>query len=257
MQNQIDTRSITFNIILINVVVFVVSILKPGIGNYLSLHYFFNNHGYAAQLANSSFNYDKYPNLSAWVMQGFSDNDYGNFLPIQLISHMFMHGGWGHLFFNMFGLYMLGSILERIWGPQRYLLFYFATGFGAVVLHMLVQGIMVYQATGTPNPTMALLELHPEIWNTYFSTTVGASGAIFGVLTAFATLFPNTELYIMFIPVPVKAKYFVTVYIIYELWQGFAMNGGDNVAHFAHLGGALFGFLIVKYWNRNNRNSLY
>ncbi|HLP22132.1 MAG TPA: rhomboid family intramembrane serine protease, partial [Chitinophagales bacterium] len=131
------------------------------------------------------------------------------------------------------------------------------TGFGAVVLHMLVQGFLVYNAIGTANPSLTLLEAHPEVWGTYFSTTVGASGAIFGVLTGFATLFPNTELYIMFIPIPVKAKYFVAVYILIELWQGFAMSGGDNVAHFAHLGGALFGFLLVKYWNRNNRNSLY
>lgn len=257
MQTNIDTRSVTFNIILINVVLFIVSSFKPDIGNFLSLHYFFNNHGYLASLVTNDFLSLKYPELSALAQQYSYYNHTGNFLPVQIISHMFMHGGIGHLFFNMFGLYMLGSILERFWGPQRFLLFYFVTGFGAVVLHMIVQGLLVYQATGTVNPTMALLEVHPEVWATYFSTTVGASGAIFGVLTAFATLFPNTELYIMFIPVPVKAKYFVTVYIVYELWQGFAMNGSDNVAHFAHLGGALFGFLIVKYWNRNNRNSLY
>ncbi len=257
MQNQIDTRSITFNIIMVNVLVFVVSVIKPGIGNYLSLHYFFNNHHYLSSLVTSDFLSGKYPELSALAREYSYYDHTGGFLPIQIISHMFMHGGIGHLFFNMFGLFMLGHILERLWGPQRFLLFYFVTGFGAVVLHMFVQGLLVYQATGTVNPSMALLEAHPEAWSTYFSTTVGASGAIFGILTAFATLFPNTELYVMFIPVPVKAKYFVSVYILIELWQGFAMNGGDNVAHFAHLGGALFGFLIVKYWNRNNRNSLY
>ena len=134
--------------------------------------------------------------------------------------------------------------------------FYFITGFGAVVLHMLVQGFLIYKSTGSINPTMAMLEAHPGSWSTYFSSTVGASGALFGVLTAFAMLFPNTELYLMFIPIPIKAIYFVSVYIIVELYLGISMYGGDNVAHFAHLGGALFGFLLVKYWDKN-RNSLY
>ncbi|HLP50528.1 MAG TPA: rhomboid family intramembrane serine protease [Chitinophagales bacterium] len=257
MFNNIDTRSVTFNIIFINVVLFAVSSFKPEIGQYLSLHYFFNNHDYLQRLYAGSINPERFPNLYLLAQELHDRNALGDFLPVQIISHMFMHGGFRHILYNMFGLFMLGSLLEKVWGAQRYLLFYMITGFGAVVLHMLVQGILIYNAIGTINPSMALLEAHPEVWGTYFSTTVGASGAVFGVLAGFATLFPNTELYIMFIPIPVKAKYFVGAYIAYEVVQGFGMYAGDNVAHFAHLGGALFGFLLVKYWNRNNRNSLY
>jgi membrane associated rhomboid family serine protease len=235
MFNNIDTKSVTFNLIVMNVLLYIISNLFPSLYQYLSLHYIFNTHHYL---------------------------EHSNFLPIQIITHMFMHAplessiGIGHIFFNMFGLFMFGSILERVWGAQRFLLFYMITGFGAVVLHMAVQMILVLNYTGVIDPTIAMLNSHPEAMGTYFTPTVGASGAIFGLLTAFALLFPNTELYLMFIPVPVRAKYFVTFYILMELYLGFSMYGGDNVAHFAHLGGALFGFLLVRYWNKN-RNSLY
>jgi rhomboid-like protein len=156
----------------------------------------------------------------------------------------------------MFALFMFGTVLEQVWGAKRFLSFYFITGLGAMVLHTAVQAWIIHNYTGSFAPSIEMLNEFPDAASMYVTPTVGASGAIFGILIAFGMLFPNTELYLMFIPVPVKAKYFVTLYVVYELYRGLAMNPGDNVAHFAHLGGALFGFLLVKYWN-HNRFTLY
>ena len=230
MFDNINTRSVTFNILAINVVLFAVASFIPELNELLSLHYIFNTHNY---------------------LEG------SRFEPYQVITHMFMHGGIGHIFFNMFGLFTFGSILERVWGHQRFFIFYLITGFGAVVLHMAVQMILIYNATGTVDPSITQLNGAGETAIvTYISRTVGASGAIFGLLTAFALLFPNTELMLMFIPFPIKAKYFVPIYLAIELYLGVAQYGGDNVAHFAHLGGALFAFILVKIWHRD-RTSLY
>ena len=171
---------------------------------------------------------------------------------MQLITHMFMHGGFAHIFFNMYALWLFGTILERVWGPQRFLSFYLITGLGAVALHVFVQAMIIHHFAGTYFPTPEIAEQSQNIRTIYFSNTVGASGAIFGVLVGFGMLFPNTELYIYFIPIPIKAKYLVIGYVALELFMGVANRQGDNVAHFAHLGGALFGFLLVKYWNRNS-----
>ena len=173
------------------------------------------------------------------------------FKPIQLVTHMFMHGNLGHLFSNMFALFMFGTVLERVWGPQRFLFFYFVTGLGAMLLHTAVQAFIIHNFTGSFAPAMQLVNEFPDVASMYVTPTVGASGAIFGILIAFGTLFPNTELLFLFFPVPIKAKYFVSLYVVWELYRGISMSEGDNVAHFAHLGGALFGFLLVKYWNRN------
>lgn len=232
---SIDTHSVVFNLIAINVLLFLASQMIGSLNDMLSLHYIFNTHDFIKRVdptANSSFQ------------------------PFQLVTHMFMHGNLGHIFSNMFALFMFGSILERFWGGQRFLIFYLSTGFGAVVLHMLVQVYLVYSATGTVDPVLSALELHPEIVSTYFSNTVGASGAVFGILVAFGMLFPNTELMLMFFPVPIKAKYFVSMYVVWEIYRGISMSNGDNVAHFAHLGGALFGYILVKIWNKN-RTTLY
>lgn len=192
----------------------------------------------------------------------------------QLVTHFFMHAGFMHLFFNMFALWMFGSRLEQMWGPKRFLTFYFVTAGGAFILHWIVQYIqlqqvlpqlsqeqfdMVYQngrevirsMRNYTDPNMARLN---EILNV---NVVGASGAVFGILAAFAMYWPNTQLFFLFFPFPIKAKYLVAGYAFIELFQGVAHFEGDNVAHFAHLGGALFGFLLVKYWNKNNRTTLY
>ena len=183
----------------------------------------------------------------------------------QVITYMFMHGGFAHIFFNMFALFMFGPIIEQILGPKRFINFYLITGLGALALQFFVQGIEIYNIVGTPfaadyfeydRATGMISSNYPGIGreglqtlaSTYNTPMVGASGAIFGLLVAFGYLFPNTSLYLMFIPVPVKAKYFIPVYILIELFLGFSRFAGDSVAHFAHLGGALFGFILIKAW---------
>ena len=179
-----------------------------------------------------------------------------NFMPLQIITHMFMHAGIAHIFFNMFNLYMFGTVLERVWGPKRFLEFYFITGLGAMMLHTFVQGLEVFRLTGSFMPSPIIIASNEHVREILSIPTVGASGAVFGLLTAFGILFANTDLYI-YGAIPVKAKYLVGGLIIWELYRGFAYNPSDNVAHFAHLGGALIGFIMVKVWNRTNRNSLY
>ncbi|HYK76296.1 MAG TPA: rhomboid family intramembrane serine protease [Daejeonella sp.] len=180
----------------------------------------------------------------------------------QLITYMFMHGGFAHILFNMFALFTFGSSLEYIMGSKRFLNFYLITGLGALALQMMVQALEIYGITGgiTINPltyssnnTVAIKTLS-EI---YYGPMVGASGAIFGLLIAFGMLFPNAELFIMFIPVPVKAKYIIPIYILVELFLGVAQFSGDSVAHFAHLGGALFGFILVKLWQLKRPHNFY
>lgn len=188
----------------------------------------------------------------------------------QIITYMFMHGGFAHIFFNMFALYMFGPVIERVLGPKRFIYFYLITGLGALALQFLVQGYEVYNIVGTPFASQYLnfdtvsgmvYSSHPSLSqeglrslaSIYNTPMVGASGAIFGILVGFGVLFPNTTLYLMFIPVPVKAKYFIPIYILIELFLGVSRFAGDSVAHFAHIGGALFGFLLIKYWRIKRR----
>lgn len=191
----------------------------------------------------------------------------------QLISYMFMHGDLMHIFFNMFALFMFGGVIESRWGTKRFINFYLITGLGAVALQMGVQAYEVYQITGSivHNPVtvdlaanMAQVKIpgiSEEARNTligiYGFPMVGASGAIFGLLVAFGMLYPNTEMYIMFIPIPVKAKFIIPVYILMELSLGVARVPGDSVAHYAHLGGALLGFILVKLWKDKDNNRFY
>ncbi len=186
----------------------------------------------------------------------------------QPISYMFMHGGIAHIFFNMFALYSFGSILESRWGGKKFIIFYFITGLGALALQWAVQAYEVHQIIGsaTNNGKINLTSLFQGEFNTsqlsmaqavtlrsiYFGGMVGASGAIFGLLVAFGMLYPNAELLIMFIPVPVKAKYIIPIYILVELSLGVAQFEGDSIAHYAHLGGALIGFILVKIWKDKN-----
>lgn len=196
-----------------------------------------------------------------------------SFRPWQMVTHVFMHGDFMHLFFNMFGLWMFGARLEQMWGPKRFLQFYFFSALGAFLLHFGIVHFQIEQLLGSvsiENLQMVVTEgrdlirsnrnytdpILGELNANYNVPVLGASGAIFGILAAFAMYWPNTELYIMFIPMPIKAKYAVIGYAAYELFSGIS-GFQPGVAHFAHLGGALFGFLLVKYWNKNNRTTLY
>lgn len=177
----------------------------------------------------------------------------------QPITYMFMHSpvDYFHIIFNMFALYSFGSVLESKWGAKKFLIFYFVTGLGALALQWAVQTFEIYHAIGhlisdissyAPK-TKAEYDLLSDI---YFGPMLGASGAIFGLLVAFGMLYPNAELLIMFIPVPVKAKYIIPIYILVELFLGVKQFEGDSVAHYAHLGGALIGFILVKIWKDKN-----
>jgi len=182
----------------------------------------------------------------------------------QIITYMFMHGGFTHIFFNMFSLVMFGPIIEQVLGSKRFLNFYLLTGIGALVLQFGVQAFEVYQIAGVVNPGSSLkfdmisgmvysdsptisqagLGTLVSIYNT---PLVGASGAIYGLLLAFAYLFPNLKLALIFIPEPIKAKYFIPIMILIEIYLGFS-NSGGSIAHLAHVGGALFGYLLLKAW---------
>ena len=190
------------------------------------------------------------------------------FEPWQLVTHMFMHanvtGSGGiiffHILFNMFALWMFGSVLESVWGPKRFLIFYFVAGFGAVFLHQGVQALEVFNITGSITNSLADLNEHAgsieKLQGIYSTPTVGASGAIYGVLVGFAVLFPNTKLMMILLPIPIAAKYFVPVLIAIDLYLGVGRFSWDNTAHFAHLGGALFGFILIMIWKRD-RNKFY
>jgi membrane associated rhomboid family serine protease len=175
-----------------------------------------------------------------------------DFRPHQLVTHMFMHANFTHLFFNMFALWMFGKTLENVWGGKRFLIYYMFTGLGAAALHLGVSQYEILSLQAQHNSSDLNMILEMRKLNLLITTpTVGASGAVFGILLAFGMLFPNTLLYIYF-AIPIKAKYFVMLYGALELFLGLSNNPADNVAHFAHLGGMLFGFLLLKYWQKNN-----
>jgi membrane associated rhomboid family serine protease len=203
-----------------------------------------------------------------------------NFALWQVVSHMFMHGGLMHIFFNMYALWAFGSPLERMWGTQKFVFFYFSAGIGAALIHTGVnyyhvhQGIDALVAAGQQEVEILNIlaqgkfdtswaQMVPDgvvnrMLDSYFTPAVGASGAIYGILVAFGMSFPNSELFLIFLPIPIKAKYFIPALIALDLFSGvtgYSVFGG-GIAHFAHVGGALFGFLMMWYWRRNqfNRN---
>lgn len=179
------------------------------------------------------------------------------FQPYQIVTHMFSHAPPPmifHIVFNMFTLWMFGRILENVWGPKRFLLFYFACGVGAAALHL---GMQYFRCTQLLEAFQANNEAGVLSHIGAISPALGASGAIMGIMAAFAYLFPNTELMIIPIPIPIKAKWLVLIYIALDLFGGFGKVSGDSIAHFAHLGGAITGFLIVLFWNKTNRRTLY
>ena len=156
------------------------------------------------------------------------------FKPYQIVSHMFMHANISHIFFNMFGLYMFGPPLERIWGSERFLFYYLFAGFGALGLYILVKYVeMNYLGASLNGINVPML---------------GASGAVFGLLAGFGMKYPNVVIQLLIPPIPMKAKYFVMIYAAIELFLGFS-GFNTGIAHFAHLGGALFGFLLILYWD--------
>ncbi len=242
--------------------------------------------------------------LATWVMQGMGIDLvdlFGMHYPgsekfrlYQIFTYMFMHGGFTHILFNMFALYMFGRVLESVWGPKRFLMYYLVTGIGAIVLQIFVNYLefsaiqkTIEAFNNTPSPDILdhfvnkylpqssvgvrdfINTWYDDPTNTTYAAegsnlmqrilelkmdvpTVGASGAVFGVLLAFGMLFPNTQLMLLFPPIPIKAKYFVMGYGAIELYLGFT-NSGGSIAHFAHLGGMLFGFILIKYWNKNSK----
>jgi membrane associated rhomboid family serine protease len=218
------------------------------------------------------------------------------FKPVQVITHMFLHDITSifHIFFNMFGLWMFGKVLESVWGSKRFFIYFIVTGIGAAIIHTLVNhiqyaqmeaAITAFQNTPTPEyfefiakKKFFIDSLNRDVMDAWYNSpkdpqyidsalhtlqsrynefinipTVGASGAVYGVLLAFGMLFPNTELMLIFPPIPVKAKYVVIVYGAIELFSGLTQPG-SNIAHFAHLGGMLFGFFLIKYWNKQRTN---
>lgn len=230
---------VTKNLLAINVVMFLASFVAKDKG----------------------FDLDQLLGLHSFVSQDFH--------PYQLVTYMFMHGSLTHLFFNMFALYMFGRVLETVWGPKRFLVYYMIAGVGAGMVqecvslfryYSLVESIdsqlvayvvengraIMRQDMNYANPLLAA-------FNAVVNTgTVGASGAIYAILLGFGMLFPNERMFIIPIPFPIKAKFFVLGYILIELYLG-VLGTPDGVAHFAHLGGALFGFLLILYWRRKRK----
>ncbi len=195
---------------------------------------------------------------------------------------MFLHGGFTHILLNMYGLWMFGQMIENYYGAKKFLILYFVAGIGAsliqelslwVYFHHVQDAISVFNSSSTSNnfsfivskyfpginvspqtvdeAKNMLASLYQELIDS--SVTIGASGALFGVLVAFGVIYSEVQLFIMFIPIPIKAKYAIIGYVVIELFSGFSNSTGDNVAHFAHLGGALFGFLLVMYWRKRGR----
>ena len=195
----------------------------------------------------------------------YFEND--KFLISQLITHMFMHGSPSHILFNMFGLWMFGSPLEQMWGKQKFLFFYFSAGLGAAALQMFVYNFQVQTLydvielnnLSLTNPDLLLNYMSQSDYNqavsSFNSVMVGASGAIYGILVAFAFSFPNSKLMLLFPPIPIKAKYFVPLLILIDLFFGLSSFSIGSIAHFAHIGGALIGLIMVLYWKKNQFNS--
>ncbi len=203
-----------------------------------------------------------------------------NFLLWQPLTHMFMHGGFMHILFNMYALWAFGSPLEQNWGRKKFLFFYFSAGLGAALIHTIVNyyqvhigmeallaggwsetEVMSFLTTGKGGSN-SILDIIPQTeiqsyYNAFNTPAVGASGAIYGVLVAFGMMFPNAELMLIFLPVPIKAKYFIPGLILLDLFSGVTGFSvfGQGIAHWAHIGGALFGFIMAWYWKKNSFDS--
>lgn len=175
----------------------------------------------------------------------------------QLISYMFMHANFQHIFFNMFAVWMFGRVLEQVWGPRRFLTYYLICGIGAGLIQELVQYLeYAFTLSNYDSVNLGIAGgIIPMEEYLNMMTTVGASGAVYGILLAFGMLFPNSQMFIFPLPFPIKAKYFVIGYAVLEFFLG--LGGGDGVAHFAHLGGMLFGLILIIYWRKKNGNQQF
>lgn len=221
-----QTTPIVLNLIIINVLVFLAQMVTSG-------------------------NMDPNPAADLFALHHYKST---YFQPYQVVTHMFMHGGFFHLAFNMLALWMFGTMVERVWGPKKFLIFYFICGLGAAFFQLGSYAHDFWQldhnvlSEGLSEQYQAAMRLN---------YTVGASGAIMGILAAFGYMFPNTEMIIIPIPVPIKAKWAISAMIALDVFGGVVKVQGDNIAHFAHIGGALIGFLLVLYWNKSNKKTFY
>lgn len=198
------------------------------------------------------------------------------FAPWQVVTHMFMHGSINHILFNMFGLWMFGGTLAQMWGRNKFLFFYLSTGLGAAAFQLGINYFQIstvfeklveagYSATALTetlqsNQYNTLLNVISrteleQLLTSFYMSMVGASGALYGILVAFAFLFPNTELMIIFLPIPIKAKYFVPILLASDLFFGFSSYSLGPIAHFAHLGGAVTGYIMMWYWKKQQFNN--
>lgn len=233
------------------------SLLPPVIKNLLIINGLF----FMASFVLYNINFVDLKNILSLYFPASND-----FRPYQIVTHMFMHGSFGHLFFNMFALWMFGNALENIWGGKRFLIYYLLTGFGASIIYMGFHSIEYFELLGqmsTENYEMVKAEgaaiLRSErnysdpilgAMNLAMNSSVlGASGAVFGILLAFGMTFPNQTVYLYF-AIPIKVKYFVAGYGALELYNGI-VNSNDGIAHTAHLGGMIVGYLLIRYWKKN------
>lgn len=225
---------VTKNLLLINVIFWIASITLPSI----TLRFF-----------------GRPFDLIDWLGMHFVLSD--KFNAAQMVSYMFLHDtrSFTHLFFNMFSVFMFGRVLESVWGPKRFLTFYLFTGIGAGVIQQLT---WVYDMWPIITANVPIVDsMHTIIPKSLIfdqAITIGASGSVFGILLGFGMMFPNAPLYLMFIPVPIKAKYLMIGYGLIELFMGVASFRGDNVAHFAHLGGMLFAYIMIRMWKNKSMN---
>lgn len=193
------------------------------------------------------------------LREGFMFEHFALFYPTspffrwwQPVTHLFMHGGFMHIFFNMYAVYIFGSVLERIWGTKKFLIYYFVTGLGAALVHTGVEWLQMqyWMTAAAEGSTAALTSIHAL----KMTPTVGASGAVFGLLMGYAMLYPDSIMTLIFPPISMKAKWFVLIYAAIELLTGITGTGA-GIAHFAHLGGLIFGFLLIYYWKK--KRTLY
>lgn len=233
------------------------SLLPPVIKNLLIINGLF----FVASFTLKNIGY-----VNLWEIFGLYFPASDKFRPYQVFTHMFMHGNFGHLFFNMFALWMFGNTLENVWGSKKFLIYYMVTGLGASAFYMGIEAFTYYTnlsqipadiiaggiREGVEYPAEYIGAIQ-SVYNVLQTQVVGASGAVFGILLAFGMTFPNQTVYLYF-AIPIKVKYFVAGYGALELYNGI-VNSNDGVAHTAHLGGMIVGFFMIRYWKKNQFNS--